>query len=86
MVRDGSLLDSETGSEDVARIRVGSPASGMVTFRSRCGRDVVNVNGGCDEEDALDGIRGEGSGVRHEGGGKGVLWGRGASEKRTRVG
>lgn len=54
-----SLEDAEARGEDVAG-GVFGPGGGGVAAHGGQGRDVVDVDGVCDEEDALDGVVGEG--------------------------
>lgn len=53
------LDDAEARGEDVAG-GVFGPGGGGVAAHGGQGRDVVDVDGVCDEEDALDGVVGEG--------------------------
>lgn len=55
----GRLDDAEARGEDVAG-GVFGPGGGGVAAHGGQGRDVVDVDGVCDEEDALDGVVGEG--------------------------
>ena len=64
----GGLDDAEAGGEDLAFVVICSPCGGCVAFVGGQGRDVIDVDGGGDEEDALDCVGGEG------GGGGGCHW------------
>lgn len=57
---DGRLEDTQPRREDLATLPAwGRPVRGGVAFHRGQRRDGVDVNGTGDEEDALDGIRGE---------------------------
>ena len=55
----GCLEDAAARGEDVTG-RIGGPGGGGVAAGGGQGRDVVDVDGVGDEEDALDGVVGEG--------------------------
>lgn len=57
---DRRFEDPQARGEDLP-CGVGGPARGDVAFGAGEGRDGVDVHGGGDEEDALDGVRGEGA-------------------------
>ena len=90
---EGRFEDAQAGGEDLARGCRGRPVGGEVAFGAGEGRDRVDVDGGGDEEDALDGVGGEGGvgggvegchsgAVGWGGGGSGLLsdWGWGVHE------
>lgn len=66
----GGLDDAEAAGEDLTLAVVGGPGGGGVAFIAGERGDVIDVDGGGDEEDALDCVGGEGGG----GGGGGCHW------------